>query len=182
MNFRYMLGTSNTLNTSNNNDFSKKIKDITMSNQQVTEKKILSNLTHVWNSLQLRWCNLRDFTRITPARGLRYSPLYLNNIISTKLNIINVYKVLKRKLSINHLASASSFQWNEDWGCVAENKLDPNWVTGFVDAEGCFSVVIEISEIFKRKVRISFEINLHEKDKDILYKIQSFFWCGCCIH
>lgn len=86
----------------------------------------------------------------------------MNNIISTKLNIINVYKVLKRKLSINHL----------------ENKLDPNWVTGFVDAEGCFSVVIEISEIFKRKIRISFEINLHEKDKDILYKIQSFFGVG----
>jgi hypothetical protein len=47
MNFRYMLGTSNTLNTSNYNDFSKKVKDITMSNQQVTEKKILSNLTHI---------------------------------------------------------------------------------------------------------------------------------------
>ena len=109
-----------------------------MSNQQVTEKNILSNLTHIWNSLNLL-SNLRDFTWRSPARGLRYSPLYLNNIISTKLNIINVYKVLKRKLSINHL----------------ENKLDPNWVTGFVDAEGCFSVVIEISEIFKRKVRIS---------------------------
>ena len=161
MNLRYMLGTSNTLNTSNNNDFSQKVKDITMSNQQVTEKKILSNLTHIWNSLNIL-SNLRDFIRRTPARGLRYSPLYLNNIISTKLNIINVYKVLKRKLSINHL----------------ENKLDPNWVTGFVDAEGCFSVVIEVSEIFKRKVRISFEINLHEKDKDILYKIQSFFGVG----
>jgi hypothetical protein len=114
MNLRYMLGTSNTLNTSNNNDFSKKVKDITMSNQQVTEKKILSNLTHIWNSLNIL-SNLRDFIRRTPARGLRYSPLYLNNIISTKLNIINVYKVLKRKLSINHLASASSFQWYEDW-------------------------------------------------------------------
>ena len=83
-------------------------------------------------------------------------------MILIKLNIINVHKVLKRKLSISHL----------------ENKLDPNWVTGFVDAEGCFSVVIEISEIFKRKVRISFEINLHEKDKEILYNIKSFFGVG----
>jgi len=150
MNLQHMLETSNTLNTSNNNNFSQKVKDITMSNQQVTEKNILSNLTHIWNSLNLV-SNLRDFTWRTSARRLIYSPLYLNNIISTKLNIINVYKVLKRKLSINHLASASSFQWNEDWGCVAENKLDPNWVTGFVDAEGCFSVVIEISEIFRKK-------------------------------
>lgn len=59
-----------------------------------------------------------------------------------------------------------------------EDKLDPNWVTGFVDAEGCFSVMIEISKDLKRKVKVSFEINLHEKDKDILYKIQSFFGVG----
>jgi hypothetical protein len=34
----------------------------------------------------------------------------------------------------------------------------------------------------KWKVRISFEINLHEKDKDILYKIQSFFGVGAVYH
>jgi hypothetical protein len=153
-----MLGTSNTLKTSNNN-YSKKVKDITMSNQQVAE--IYIDFSQIWNSLSLL-SNLRDYTWRTLATGLRYSPIYLNNIIFKKLNIINVYKVLKRKLSTNHL----------------ENKLDPYWVTGFVDAEGCFSVVIEISEIFKRKVRISFEINLHEKDKDILYNIKSFFGVG----
>lgn len=86
--------------------------------------------------------------------------MFFEHMIFIKLNIINVYKELKRKLSINHL----------------ENKLDPNWVTGFVEAECCFSVIIEISDILKRKVRISFEINLHEKD--ILYKIKSFFGVG----
>lgn len=30
----------------------------------------------------------------------------------------------------------------------------------------------------KWKVKISFEINLHEKDSDILEKIQSFFGVG----
>jgi hypothetical protein len=39
-------------------------------------------------------------------------------------------------------------------------------------------VIIELSKDLKRRVRISFEINLHEKDKDILYKIQSFFGVG----
>jgi hypothetical protein len=28
-------------------------------------------------------------------------------------------------------------------------KIDPMWVTGFVDAEGCFSIIIEISEPLK---------------------------------
>jgi hypothetical protein len=51
-------------------------------------------------------------------------------------------------------------------------------VTGFWDAEGCFSIIIVISEPFKWKVRTSFEINLHEKDADILYKIKSFFGVG----
>jgi hypothetical protein len=55
-------------------------------------------------------------------------------------------------------------------------------VTGFIDAEGCFSVIIEVSESLKTKVRISFEINLHEKDKEILYKIQSFFGVGGIYH
>lgn len=43
---------------------------------------------------------------------------------------------------------------------------------------GCFSVMIEISKDLKRKVKVSFEINLHKKDTDILYKIQSFFGVG----
>ena len=43
---------------------------------------------------------------------------------------------------------------------------------------GCFSIIIVISEPFKWKVRTSFEINLHEKDADILYKIKSFFGVG----
>jgi len=157
-----MLETSNTLNTSNNKIVSNKFKDITMSNQQVTKTNILSNITHILNTRRSRVSNLRDYTWRSLAECLIYSPVFFYNILSIKLNIRNVYKVLTRKLSIDHL----------------ENKLDPDWVTGFVDAEGCFSVIVEISEICKRKVRISFEINLHEKDKDILYKIKSFFGVG----
>ena len=60
-------------------------------------------------------------------------------------------------------------------------KNNPNffeWFVGFVDAEGCFLVMIEISKDLKKKVKISFEINLHKKDSEILYKIQSFFGIG----
>jgi len=38
-----------------------------------------------------------------------------------------------------------------------------------------FTIIIEITNPLKWKVRTSFEINLHEKDINILYKIQSFF-------
>ncbi len=57
------------------------------------------------------------------------------------------------------------------------NKLDPNWVTGFVDGEGCFNVHID-----KRKDRKSgwyiqacFQVALHSRDKDLLLQIKSFF-------
>lgn len=46
------------------------------------------------------------------------------------------------------------------------------------DAEGCFSVIVEITESLSWKVRVSFEINLHEKDTEILNTLQSFFGVG----
>lgn len=57
-------------------------------------------------------------------------------------------------------------------------KLHPYWVTGFTDAEGCFSVIIEMSNLLKWKVRVSYEINLHTKDIAILHQIKEFFGVG----
>lgn len=154
----YMLGSSNALNTSK--FYSKKVKDITMSYQQVN-KKILFFMNNFFY-------NLRDYTRgiFASQRRLRYSPIFYKSTKIALCNYVPVNKVLKKNYSVNHHL----------------HKLDPNWVTGFVDAEGCFSVIIEISEDFKWKVRVSFEINLHEKDKEILYKIQSFFGVGGVYH
>ena len=103
-------------------------------------------------------------------RNLRYSPLFCKcmELGYQFPSTINVWKLKKRELSI-----ASD-------GC--RDNLDPHWVTGFVDAEGCFSVIIEIPKENKWKVKISFEINLHEKYQDILYKIQFFFGVGAVYH
>lgn len=48
--------------------------------------------------------------------------------------------------------------------------LNPNWVTGFVDAEGCFMVNIRKNPKSKLgwTVQPIFQINLHKKDKTIL--------------
>lgn len=169
-----MLGSSKTLNTSNVYNYSKNFKDITMSNQQVNKNMLFFNM-NIW---KCNFYNLRDYTRriihysqppsfaVKQRRGgsgwLRYSPLFYESMKFVLLNFIPVNKVLKKNLSIDHHL----------------HKLDPNWVTGFVDAEGCFSIIIEVSSPLKWKVRTSFEINLHEKDKEILYKIQSYFGVG----
>lgn len=59
-----------------------------------------------------------------------------------------------------------------------DNNLDPYWVTGFTDAEGCFSVIISKRSNLNWRVQASFEINLHIKDIEILYLIKNFFGVG----
>lgn len=59
-----------------------------------------------------------------------------------------------------------------------DNSLDPNWVTGFTDAEGCFSVIISKRSNLNWRVQVSFEINLHIKDIAILYLIKILFGVG----
>ena len=176
MNPFYMLKTSNNLNTSNNIYYSENSKYITMSNQQVNKWNSLFIIINYFTSFI---CNLRDYTEgIIIQRWLRYSPVFIENMKFQNEDFIlplqrfrshlvlkagqRLNKILKKNLYIDH-----SLQ-----------KLDPNWITGFIDAEGCFSIIIEISDSLKWKVRASFEINLHEKDKEILYKIQAFFGIG----
>jgi hypothetical protein len=114
------------------------VKDITMNNQQV----ILCKNMFTFYSRQLLkivgffryvlWY-FRDFTRrgILLIRCLRYSPLFCEHInlgylakrsLLRSSKNINVCKLLKREYST-----------------TLKGKLDPNWVTGFTDAEGCFS-------------------------------------------
>jgi hypothetical protein len=69
---------------------------------------------------------------------------------------------------------ASSMQGQQG----AQPNLDPQWLTGFCDAEGCFSVIISKRNKFSWRVIVTFEINLHIKDSKILYKIKQFFGVG----
>jgi len=56
-------------------------------------------------------------------------------------------------------------------------KLNPNWVTGLVDAEGCFYVRLTKSKNHKIGwwIQACFQLGFHVKDKDLLLQIKSFF-------
>jgi hypothetical protein len=58
--------------------------------------------------------------------------------------------------------------------------LDPNWVRGFTDGEGCFFVGIQKNPTTKSKVQVipEFRIVQHERDIDVLYGLKSFFGFG----
>ena len=56
-------------------------------------------------------------------------------------------------------------------------QLDPWWVTGFVDGEGCFKIQIVKDNRQKTgwQVRLYFSISLHIKDKPLLEQIKILF-------
>jgi len=58
-----------------------------------------------------------------------------------------------------------------------KNNLNPYWVTGFTDVEGCLYVRISKSNKYKIgwRVQSCFQIGLHIRDKDLLLQIKSFF-------
>ncbi|MFH1226057.1 MAG: LAGLIDADG family homing endonuclease [bacterium] len=60
------------------------------------------------------------------------------------------------------------------------SQLNPNYVVGFVDGEGCFSVNLCKHNTLKRRVEIraQFEIELRIDDKKILERIQAALGCG----
>ena len=58
--------------------------------------------------------------------------------------------------------------------------LNPWFITGFIDGEGCFSITIFKSNTHKTgwQVKLEFKLNLHEKDKALLEQLQNYFSVG----
>lgn len=60
------------------------------------------------------------------------------------------------------------------------NKLDANYITGFTDGEGCFYIGISPDKKYNTgyRVKLSFQIGLHEKDLALLKLINFYFGVG----
>ncbi len=59
-------------------------------------------------------------------------------------------------------------------------KLDAQWVTGFVDGEGCFHVGINPHLEMRAGVQVlpEFTVVQHERDVQLLHALKAFFGCG----
>jgi hypothetical protein len=61
-------------------------------------------------------------------------------------------------------------------------SLDPNWVCGFVDGEGCFSVSVHRNPGAKKtqgwQLQAVFQVYQHQRDREILERIAETFGCG----
>ena len=66
---------------------------------------------------------------------------------------------------------------------LSSDMLHSEYIVGLVDGEGSFTVYVKrprLKKKVKRRARIEprFYLKLIEKDKDILYKLKSYFGCG----
>ena len=59
-------------------------------------------------------------------------------------------------------------------------KLDAQWVTGFVDGEGCFHVGINPHKEMTSGYQVlpEFTVVQHERDAQLLHALKAFFGCG----
>ena len=80
---------------------------------------------------------------------------YQNKVLSVSLN---------RYYSTNTISTDTS----------QESKLDPNFVSGFIDGEGSFSVTFIRDGSYKSgwQIKTSFSIGLHKKDLALLEELK----------
>lgn len=85
--------------------------------------------------------------------------------------ILQNYKSINSNLLLHNARYLSSLN---------NNKLNPNYISGFIDAEGCFHISIIKSSTSKigAYVRAIFQISLHNKDKFLLENIRDYFKVG----
>ena len=59
-------------------------------------------------------------------------------------------------------------------------NLEPQWIVGFVDGEGCFhvSILTQKSLVLKKQVLPEFTVVQHKRNIHVLYALKSVFKCG----
>lgn len=102
--------------------------------------------------------------------------LYINTIFNNKL-LIKVTHTYNRSQLINNISLVHGVRnYSTSNRGVSLGKLDPDWVSGFIDGEASFTTVI----YYKNRwcVNSVFKISLHKKDTELLNSIQAFFGVG----
>jgi hypothetical protein len=61
-------------------------------------------------------------------------------------------------------------------------QLEPLWIAGFVDGEGCFSVSVHRNHFMHRhlgwQLQAAFQVYQHQNHRDVLDALRSHFQCG----
>ena len=101
-----------------------------------------------------------------------------NCLRCTLMGIERYYQVKNLSKQINALRTYKSATHMPN--IVKTLNTNPWFVTGFTDAEGSFSVLIQHNSAYRLnwRIKVIFAIGLHNKDIELLQKIQSYFGVG----
>ena len=83
-----------------------------------------------------------------------------------------------REMSSDNPSGAGNQQETKE----PENALDPWWLVGFVDGEGCFSVAIHANPYIRStrgwQLTPVFQVYQHEKERELLERVRRHFGVG----
>lgn len=103
------------------------------------------------------------------------------SISSTRHPTLKV-KNLQINSGVRYYSTKNNHLVDNEIGDIVDSspiKLNPQWISGFTDAEGCFMIqVLKVAGKTGWGVSPSFVIHLHAKDMDILYALQNYFGVG----
>lgn len=57
-------------------------------------------------------------------------------------------------------------------------KLDAQWITGFIDGEGCFSIEINKTKGGKPQIQVVLTVVQNKSDEQVLHALKDYFGCG----
>ena len=114
--------------------------------------------------LPQRLIRSRDLAYPANLQFLRYYSTSLINIADLHPQPARYYSTLATERRSDHETS----------------KLDPNWVTGFVDGEGCFacSIIKNKNSKLGWMIQPCLKLTQHVRDKTVLYEIQNYLGVG----
>lgn len=112
-----------------------------------------------------------DLAEADPSR-------FMNSLLILKLFLLGRLHVFVTRIGLSgYFYSTSSKNSNN---IKSSLPLDPNWVTGFTDAEGYFTVKTFKSKAhsFGWRTQPQFGIALHKRDEALLQRIKEYFGVG----
>lgn len=88
-------------------------------------------------------------------------------------------KNLQINSGVRYYSTKNNFLVDNEIGDIGDSspiKLNPQWVSGFTDAGGCFMLqVLKVAGKTGWGISPSFVTHLHVKDMGILYALQNYF-------
>jgi hypothetical protein len=88
-------------------------------------------------------------------------------IIEGICKIVNIRSSINNGLSENLIASFPNVLSIERPLVKIPDNINPNWFTGFVVGEGCFTVAISKSDTLKHGLRVQFQFKITQHSHDI---------------